>query len=119
MNHHDMDDLDRALAALPLDEPPAGLHARIMALTVYRPRPVVRTWEFWVVGTLAALAIWFSWTVLSAPHAGERLVEGMTRLLDRVGFTSVTTVLWVAIGASAALWISQLTFPAARRIRIE
>ena len=33
------DDLDRALFALPLEEPPADLHGRILAATVLRPAP--------------------------------------------------------------------------------
>ena len=32
------DELERALAALPLEEPPADLHARILAATVCRRR---------------------------------------------------------------------------------
>ena len=40
MNMYDSDDaLDRALFALPLEEPPAGLRASILLATAYRPAP--------------------------------------------------------------------------------
>jgi hypothetical protein len=115
---HDDDfaDLDRMLAALPLEEPPAGLHARILTATVYRPAPVVRQWELWLVGTFAAVAVWLAWIVATAPHAGERLVDATTRIVEAGGLTSVTTSLWLAVGVSAAWWISQLSFPSKRRI---
>ena len=111
MNYDD-DALDRALAALPLEEPPAGLHARILAATVYRPEPVVRTWEVWLIGTFIALAAWLSVLLISAPDSAERLTYAGTWLAEVAGFTSDYTVLWLAIGTSAAWWISQLTFPA-------
>ena len=117
MNYDD-DALDRALAALPLEEPPADLHARIMAATVYRPEPVVGGWEVWLVGTLIALAAWLAWLVASAPQAGERLTDAAVRVIENAGFTSDYTMLWVAVGASAAWWISQLSFPT-RPSRIE
>ncbi|HEV3089366.1 MAG TPA: hypothetical protein VGX96_19330 [Candidatus Elarobacter sp.] len=114
MNYHD-DDLDRALAALPLEEPPAQLHARIMAATVHRPAPLVRSWELWLVGTFVALAAWLTWLLVSAPHAMERLVSTVTGTLDSTGFTSEYTVMWMAVGISAAWWISQLSVPRSRR----
>jgi hypothetical protein len=114
MNYHD-DDLDRALAALPLEEPPAALHARIMAATVHRPAPLVRSWELWLVGTLIAVAGWLTWLLLSAPHATERLIGVVSRTLETSGFTSEYTVLWLAVGVSAAWWISQLSVPRSRR----
>jgi hypothetical protein len=117
---HDDDfaDLDRMLAALPLEEPPAGLRARIMTATVFRPEPAVRTWETWLVGTFVGLAAWLAWLLASAPNAGERFVDTTNRLIEAGGLNSVTTVMWVGVGISAAWWISQLTFPSARRIRI-
>jgi len=35
------DELDRALFALPLEEPPADMHQRIMSATVLRAAPCV------------------------------------------------------------------------------
>jgi len=117
----DDDDLDRAIAALPLAEPPAGFHARVMAATVYRAEPLVRNWEVWLIGTLVALAAWLCWLVAATPHAAEQLTYFTTQALERSGLTSDSTLLWLAVGASAAWWISQLSFPtsSASRVRIE
>jgi hypothetical protein len=119
MTHDEFDDLDRALAALPLEEPPAGFHARIMAATVYRTAPTVHTWEVWLLGTLVAFGAWLVWFVASAPHAGDRLVDAVTGWVASAGLTSDYTLLWLAVGASTAWWISQLNFPSPRRKRIE
>ncbi|HEX3452597.1 MAG TPA: hypothetical protein VHS26_04785 [Solirubrobacteraceae bacterium] len=114
MNDHD-DDLDRALAALPLEEPPASLHGRIMAATVYRPAPAFRAWEVWLLGTLVAIAAWLTWVLVQQPHAAERLTEALSGAIAASGFTSAYTLLWLAVGVSAAWWISQLTIPRSRR----
>ena len=119
MMHDDFDDLDRALWALPLEEPPAGLHARIMAATVYRAEPAVHAWEVWLIGSLVACGAWLVWFVASAPHASERLGEAITRSVMNAGLTSDYTLLWLALGVSTAWWISMLTVPSPRRNRIE
>jgi hypothetical protein len=115
----DDDALDRALAALPLDEPPAGLHQRIMARTVYAPRTVFRTWEIWAIALLASLASWLCWLVASAPHAADRIASASTHLMISSGLTSMNTVLWLAAGVSAAWWLVQLTLPARRPRPVE
>ncbi len=119
MTHDDFDDLDRAIAALPPEEPPADLHARIMAATVYRPAPAIRAWEIWLMGTLVAVAAWLLWTVASAPQAGERLVDAVTRAVADSGLVSDYTLLWIAVGASTAWWISLLSIPPSRGKHIE
>jgi hypothetical protein len=118
MNRFDDDDLDRAIAALPLAEPPAGFHARVMARTVYRTEPAVRNWEVWVIGTLVAVAVWLAWVAASTPLATERVAGAVVYAVQTAGLTSSYTVLWLAVGASAAWWISLLSVPATR-IRIE
>jgi hypothetical protein len=112
---HD-DDLDRMLAALPLEEPPASLRARILAATAEAPPvvPVSAGWELWVIATLAAVAVWLSWLVVSSPHATERATNAIARLVEAGGLTSLSTLLWLAIGASAAWWITQLSIPSRR-----
>ncbi len=119
MTHDEFDDLDRALAALPLEEPPAALRARIMAATVYRAAPEVHAWEVWLIGTLVACGAWLVWAVASAPRAGERLVDAVTQATASAGLTSDYTLLWLAVGVSTAWWISQLTFPSPPRKRID
>ncbi len=114
----DFADLDRMLAALPLEEPPGGLRTRILAATVYRPVPVVRPWELWLIATLVAVATWMTWALASSPHAGERLSDTTMRLIAAGGLDSFSTALWLAAGVSAAWWISQMSFPTPRRSRV-
>jgi len=116
MNHDD--DLDRAIAALPLAETPAGFHARVMVATVYRPELAVRGWEVWVIGTVVAVAAWLSWLVATTPHAVEGMTDAAVYAVQSTGLMSTYTVLWLAVGMSAAWWISQLSVPATRS-RIE
>jgi len=111
-------DLDRMLAALPLEETPPGLHSRILTATIYRPVPILQSWELWAIGAFIALAAWLTWQVMSVPHVAERLVDATARVTDAGGLTSLTTVLWLAVGVSAAWWVSQITIPSSRRIRI-
>jgi hypothetical protein len=119
MSTYDDDALDRAIAALPLAEPPAGFHARVMAATVYRPEPAVRGWEVWVIGTLVAVAAWLSWLVATTPQATEQIANGVVGAMQTTAaLTSTYTVLWLAVGISAAWWISQLSVPTTRN-RIE
>ncbi|MBV9439516.1 MAG: hypothetical protein JOZ24_05960 [Candidatus Eremiobacteraeota bacterium] len=108
---YDDDELDRALAALPLEEPPPGLHARILAGTVYRPRAPFRAWEVWVLGTCIAFAVWLAWLVVATPGTGEAIRTAGQRTIEVFGLSSLTTLAWLAVGASAAYWISQLSFP--------
>jgi hypothetical protein len=109
----DDDALDRMLAALPLEEPPANLHARILAATVDAPPvpPIGAGWELWVIATLAGVAVWLSWLVISSPHLTERAAGTIARLVEAGGLTSGTTLLWLAIGGSAAWWTMQLSVP--------
>jgi hypothetical protein len=109
----DDDALDRALSALPLEEPPERLHARILAATVYRPRPIMLGWEMWLIVTLVVVVGWLSWMVLSAPHLAQHFTEYVNGLVD-AGLTSPTTLAWVGVGISAAWCLSQLTIPGRR-----
>ena len=119
-----MDDaaLERALFALPLEEPPADLRGRILAATVYRPALPFKMWEVWLIGTLMALAVWLMIAVLTAvPDAGGRLAGATVDLIERIARNVSPSILgWTVLGASSAFWISQFTLPRAlpaRRIR--
>jgi hypothetical protein len=91
------DELERALFALPLEEPPAGLRDRILAATVARPRLTFRAWEIWLIGTLVALMVWLTVLVAtSAPDVGGVISAALNRGVDLV-------------------WISQLSLPPSRR----
>lgn len=105
------DELDRALFALPLEEPPADLRPRILAATILRPTAAFRAWELWVLGTVAAFAVWLTYLVLtSSPDAGHRIVDNFAVLLRTTGLVSLNTLFWLALGMSSAWLISSLTF---------
>lgn len=109
---YDDDALDRALAALPLEEPPADLHARIMAATVDAPAPAALPgWELWLVAILSSLALWLAWLFVTTPHAVERLTFAIDRIVESGGLSSASTLLWVAVGVSAAWWVTQISIP--------
>jgi hypothetical protein len=110
---YDDDALDRALAALPLEEPPADLHARILAATVDAPVPAAALpgWELWLVAILSSLALWLAWLFVTTPHAVERLTFAIDRIVEAGGLSSASTLLWVAIGVSAAWWVTQISVP--------
>ena len=111
---YDDDALDRALAGLPLEQPPANLHARIMAATVGAPAPAavpLPGWELWLVAIFSSLAVWLAWLFVTTPHAIDRLVLAVDRIVEAGGLSSASTVLWVAIGVSAAWWVTQISVP--------
>lgn len=115
MKHYDSDEeLERALFALDLEDPPADLRHSILAATIYHV-PVtaaVRPWELWLYGGLCAALVWLLVAVLrgtpvdsTAMFYGEQLVAF---------FSHPATLFWIAVGAAASAWISQmnLTLPA-------
>lgn len=111
------DELERALFALPLEEPPVDLRARILAATIARPRLTFRTWEVWVVGTLLAFMCWLTFLVsTSVPDIGGVISGALARGVDLFAETlSLNTVMWMALGTSFVVWISQLSLPQSRR----
>lgn len=124
MRHYDDDDLERALFALDLEEPPAGLRQTILARTIYHVPVVaaVRPWEPWLYGGLCAVLVWMLWLVM---HGGAaQTVEQAVSYSDvAVGFLShPANLFWIAVGGAATVWFSQLNLtgapgyqPAARR----
>jgi hypothetical protein len=113
------DELDRALFALPLEEPPADLHGRILAATVLRPAPTFRTWELWLLAGALALAAWFTfWIFTSSPLNGSRLSEEIEAGLRSLGLFQRATYVWTGIGLSSVWWISRLSFMPGRRATV-
>jgi hypothetical protein len=118
----DDDALDRALLALPLEEPPPDLHARIMAATVYAParaESLLPGWELWLVVLASSLSLWLGWAFLATPHLLERLTTVVEAALAAGTLTSASTALWVALGISAACWITQFSVPQPQPQRME
>ncbi len=111
------DELERALFALPLEEPPPDLHARVLAATIARPRLTFAAWEIWLVGTVFAFMVWLTFLVgTSVPDIGGAVSRTLSLGLDRLAATfSVTTLMWTALGISFVVWISQLSLPQPRR----
>ncbi len=117
MNMHDdvhgrtraSDALERALFALPLEEPPAGLRASILLATAYRTRPAFSVAELVVIGALGAIGIWLF--VLLALGGGALFVHTLQTIgtfVSRI-LSSATTLAWLAAGGATALWLSLFT----------
>ena len=115
MKHYDDDDLERALFALDLEEPPAGLRQAILARTIYHvPAAVaVRPWEPWVYGGLCAVFAWMLWLVLhgGATHTVEQAVSYGDAAV--AFFSQPANLFWIAVGGAATVWFSQLNLTAA------
>jgi hypothetical protein len=111
------DELERALFALPLEEPPVELRARILAATIARPRLTFRAWEIWLVGTVLAFMVWLAFLVsTSSPDLGGTISRAITDGIDQVAaLVPVGTLVWTGLGISFVVWISQLSLPASRR----
>src|SRR6202020_1163089 len=56
---YDSDDaLDRALLALPFEEPPSDLRGSLLPSTAYGPAPPFSAWEAAGLGAVAAVTLW-------------------------------------------------------------
>jgi len=109
MMYRDDDALDRALFALPLEEPPADLRASILTSTVYRPAPVFSFWEITGIGVMAAVFVWL--VVLIAMGGGALFLHTISTIVTTVArpLTNVTTLAWLAAGAATAFWLTFFT----------
>jgi hypothetical protein len=109
------DDLDRALFALPLEEPPQDLHQRILAATVLRPAPTFAPWEvILLVIAVVLTAAATTWIFRSSPGSVHRLGADIVVGMRAIGLFSRATYVWLAIGLSSLWWISSLNFMPAR-----
>jgi hypothetical protein len=109
------EELERALFALPLEPPPADLHALILGATVYRPRLSVPAWEVWTLGTIAACMVWLTILLFTIPaqtiaHFGTQVTALAANAWTPSVFATNGVLLWMSIGISAVIWVSQLTF---------
>lgn len=108
------DELERALFALDLEEPPADLRQSILASTIYHV-PVaatVRPWEPWLYGGLCAALVWLLIAVIRGMVAPA--MDAAASYGDDLAafFSHPSTLLWIAIGAAATVWISQVNLTA-------
>ena len=106
----DDDALDRALFALPLEEPPTDLRASILKATIYAPAPIFKTWELVVLGAVAAVMVWF---VAMIVMGGATLFLDSVQMIGALVMKAITrdgsTIAWVAAGGGAAIWLSIFT----------
>lgn len=109
MNYDSDDALDRALFALPLEEPPTDLRASILAATVYRPAPAFLAWE---IGALAAiLAVVISLIAAVVAGGGTLFLHSMTAIGTTLvrSLSNFTVLAWLAAGGATAIWLSLFT----------
>ncbi len=101
------DDLDRALAALPLEEPPHDLRSRILASTIYRTAPVFSSLELWLIAGTCALAVWLVSIALGDTAALGGHLTAVAALLDTrlTMLLTPTTLEWTATGGAISLWL--------------
>lgn len=103
------DELDRALFALPLEEPPQDLRASILAATIYRQpaTAIVKPWEAWALGALCAV---LTWLLLLVTRGHSPVIGSIATYVDEAVllFSQPQTLFWIAVGGGAALWLSQL-----------
>jgi hypothetical protein len=115
--NYEYDEIDRALFALPLEEPPKGLRQSILALTVHAPPAAeerIDWWESLAIGLGLALAAFLAWSVVTNPAFGAQIVAALMtfgRVLSEPPMLAALTA-----GCSAVVWVSLMTF---RPVRVE
>jgi hypothetical protein len=112
--------VERALAALSLEDTPPDLHARIMLAVGAPMQPAFRTWELWVLGAAFAICAWIVMVVAGVPFAGEHAVvqtiaawsQHVPQLIVGALTPSVT---WLAVGV-AATYLTLLVYRPFERV---
>ena len=101
-----MDELDRAILDLPLEEPPAGLRASILLATAYRPAPAFSFAELAVLGALGAVAVWL--VILLVLGGGSLFVQTVSAIASTISRTlsNGAVLAWLAAGGATALWLT-------------
>jgi len=107
---YDSDDaLDRALFALPLEEPPVNLRASILTATIYRPAPVFKLWELVTMAMIIAVGVWLiALVVMGGATLLTHSLQAIETTVEK-SLSNVTTLAWLAAGGGAAIWLSIFT----------
>ncbi len=103
----DFDDLDRALFALPLEQPPPELRAAILRATVgaaLTAKPAFRPWEVVLVGLGLAVMVWLA-SAFMTDHAFATAVRGQI-VSGLVMLAEPATAAWLVAGGAIALFLS-------------
>ncbi|MDQ2991570.1 MAG: hypothetical protein M3R30_01960 [Candidatus Eremiobacteraeota bacterium] len=106
MNNYSDEDLERALFALDLEEPPADLRGSILASTCYRAPVIFKQWEIVALGAALAVVAWVAWAVVTGglPALAGNLQSGFQVVGNDLSNT--VTLWWIAVGGSVAVWLS-------------
>ncbi|MHB8141684.1 MAG: hypothetical protein ACYDHD_10635 [Vulcanimicrobiaceae bacterium] len=100
------DELDRAILALPLEEPPADLRDAILASTVYRPAFPFSPLEVSLLGACAGILVWLI-ALLVTTDVGPLFAQVGDAILSGAGVIShPMTLAWLALGIVVAAYLS-------------
>lgn len=106
--------LERALSALPLEETPADLHARILFAVAQQPQPAFRSWELWIVGAAFAICTWLILAIARVPLFGgaqtANALSAATLHINAAIQTAVTPpgVYWLGLGVLTAFVLQRV-----------
>lgn len=103
----DVDDLDRALFALPLAEAPAGLRAAILNATVYAaqaPQLALDVWELAAIGAALATVVWLAILFLVDRAFAASVNADVTFVVQ--GLSNPGILAWYGAGVCVALAVS-------------
>jgi hypothetical protein len=106
---YDDEALERALFALPLEEPPADLRTSILTATAYRPAPPFSAWEIAGLGAVAAVLVWL--VALIAIGGGTLFLQTIVTIGSSLAhaLSNVVTLAWLAAGIATAFWLTFFT----------
>ncbi len=106
--NEDFDELDRALFALPLATPPAGMREAILRSTIEAPAPgpifALGRYEIVAIGSALAIFVWMLMAVLGDPTRASDFSAQITLVIRELAEPS--TLLWLATGAFIAAYFS-------------
>lgn len=106
MMHEPYDDLDLAIAALPLDEPPAGLRSAILARTIHRSAAPAWSWELTVIGACIAVLVWAALALITGSAAPIAAFIGSFTQQSISTLVNINTLAWISSGMLLAFWLT-------------
>ena len=100
------DDLDLAIAALPLDEPPAGLRSAILARTIQRSAAPAWSWELTIIAACIAVLVWAALALVTG--SATPIITAMVGFTTRSIMTllNIDTLAWISSGVLLAFWLT-------------
>ncbi|HEY3675934.1 MAG TPA: hypothetical protein VGK84_08050 [Candidatus Tumulicola sp.] len=109
MTYDSSDELDRALFALPLEEPPSELRGSILTATAYRPAPPFSAWEAIGLGVISAVTVWLLAVVAMGGAPLFFTTLGTIGRFTADGLSNMYALAWLGAGVATALWLSLFT----------